>query len=196
MRVHIVYAHPSDGSFTHALLDAFQRGLTEAGHQSTVSDLYRMGFQPSLTPAEYLRESSHGVDWPVPDDVAAEQAELDAAQVWTFVYPVWWTDCPAILKGWFDRVWTIGQAYHPTTLNQADQALVLCAAGHTADHLRATGCYQAMETTMLTDRIAERAKAKRFVLFDGSEALADDAWRRRRAEHLDAAHRLGRELAM
>jgi NAD(P)H dehydrogenase (quinone) len=194
VKVHIVYAHPSGESFTHAILEAFTRGLAEAGHEFTVSDLYAMDFQPLLSLDEYRRESSYRADLPVPADVAAEHVKLNAADVWVFIYPVWWTDVPAILKGWFDRVWTVGHAYHPTTFKQADQALVLCAAGHTAAHLKETGCYQAMETTMLTDRIYDRAKTKRFIVFDGSEALDPADWALRRSEHLATAFRLGRDL--
>ncbi|WP_431928033.1 NAD(P)H-dependent oxidoreductase [Nonomuraea jabiensis] len=104
----------------------------------------------------------------VPADVAAEQARLDAAEVWAFIYPVWWTDCPARLKGWFDRVWTAGFAYKPVRLRVARQALVLCTAGYSVAELDASGCHQAMRTTMLTDRIGERARSSEFVVFGGS----------------------------
>jgi NAD(P)H dehydrogenase (quinone) len=40
MLVHIVYAHPSGDSFTHALLEAFVAGLGEAGHSHTISERY------------------------------------------------------------------------------------------------------------------------------------------------------------
>ena len=208
MLVHIVYAHPRHDSFTGALLDAFCEGLAEAGHRCTVSDLYQMGFNPVLDATQYVRESTHQATRPVPDDVAAEQAKLDAADAWAFVYPVWWTDCPAILKGWFDRVWTVGYAYEPGHLNAnralphlvasmrpAKVALVLCAAGHTEAELRASGCYQAMETTMMTDRIATRATRKRFVVFGGSAGLDPQTWAVQRTAHLGEARRIGRDLA-
>jgi len=206
--VHVVFAHPSHDSFTGGVLGAFCDGLTEAGHRYTMSDLYQMAFNPVLDAAQYGRESTYQATWPVPDDVAVEQAKLDAADAWVFVYPVWWTDCPAILKGWFDRVWSVGYAYEPGHVNAnralpqlvasmrpAKLALVLCTAGHTEAELRVSGCYQAMETTMMTDRIATRAEVKRFVVFGGSAELDSDAWAAQRAAHLDEARRLGRNLA-
>jgi len=207
MFVHIVFAHPSHDSFTGALLAAFIDGLDEAGHQYTISDLYAMGFNPLLDAVSYRREASCAIDQPVPDDVAAEQAKLGSADVWVFVYPVWWTDCPAILKGWFDRVWSIGYAYEPghthperavpgvvAAMKTARRALVLCAAGHTEQELRESGCLQAMETVMLTDRISTRAEAKQFIVFGGSAVFDGATWQRRRAEHLAAARALGRDL--
>ncbi|NUP30934.1 MAG: flavodoxin family protein [Streptomycetaceae bacterium] len=169
--VHIVYAHPAATSLTRDLLDAFVAGLAEAGHTHTISDLYAMGFRPELTAAEYARESAYDAAAPVPAEVAAEHARLAAADVWAFVYPVWWNDCPAVLKGWFDRVWTVGWAYRPVRV-VARKALVLCTAGYTEEHLRETGCYQAMRTTMIGDRIGERATVAEFHLFSRSGSLS------------------------
>ncbi|MGW4958636.1 NAD(P)H-dependent oxidoreductase [Nonomuraea sp. NPDC004186] len=198
--VHIVYAHPSERSFTREVLDAFLGGLDDAGHTRTVSDLYAMDFRSELTLEEYERESGRRVDARVPDDVAAEQARLNAADVWVFVYPVWWTDCPARLKGWFDRVWTTGFAYKPLSVRVARQALVLCTAGYSVAELDASGCHQAMRTTMLTDRIGERAKASELVVFGGSvlrdgEGAGDpDHWAAVKAGHLARAAELARSL--
>jgi NAD(P)H dehydrogenase (quinone) len=195
MLVHIVYAHPSKSSFTHRLLEAFIAGLEDVGHVHTISDLYAAGFNPVLSPEEYTRESSYAADLPVRADIAAEHALLDAADAWAFVYPVWWTDVPAILKGWFDRVWTVGWAYHPPTLRRARKAVVLCAAGHTADHLRKTGLLQSMEAVMLADRIFDRTDHKEFHLFDGSEALSPAEWEPAERRHLERAGQLAREIA-
>jgi len=206
--VHIVFAHPSHDSFTGSLLDAFVRGLADGGHEYTISDLYAMGFDPVLNIAEYERESRYAANLPVHQDVAAEQAKLNAADVWVFLYPVWWTDCPAILKGWFDRVWTVGYAYDSAhveanretglactpSIRVARKALVLCAAGHTEAQLRESGCYQAMETTMLADRIFTRATHKELIVFDGSADLGALAWESRRREHCERAYCLGRDL--
>ncbi|MDR0847645.1 MAG: NAD(P)H-dependent oxidoreductase [Propionibacteriaceae bacterium] len=196
MRVHIVFAHPSAASFTRSVLNSFTLGLAAAGHTFTVSDLYAMGFSPVLTQAEYQRESTHEVASPVPADVAAEQAKLNAADAWVFIYPVWWTDCPAILKGWFDRVWTVGYAHHSSAMPQAEHALVLCTAGHAAEYLRGMGFWPAMETVMLGDRIANRAKTRQFVVFDGSEAVDAETWKTRKAEHLAMAMQLGLDLGL
>ena len=194
MLVHIVYAHPSAGSFTNGLLTAFIDGLTAAGHSYTLSDLYAAGFNPLLSPEEYSRESNYAADRPLPPDVVAEHALLDAADVWAFVYPVWWSDVPAILKGWFDRVWTVGWAYQPATVQRARKAVVLCATGHTVDHLQTAGILPAMQTVMLDDRIADHADEQEFHLFDGSEALSPDEWATVKVQHLARAEQLGREI--
>ena len=199
-RVHIVYAHPSERSFTRDVLDAFLAGLDAAGHTRTVSDLYAMEFRSELGPDEYEREASHRAEAPVPDDVAAEHAKLNAADVWAFVYPVWWADCPARLKGWFDRVWTVGFAYRPAGLRVARKALVLCTTGYAVADLEASGVYQAMRTVMLTDRIGDRAQASEFVVFggavlrDGEQAGDTERWAAVRAGHLAQAADLARSI--
>jgi NAD(P)H dehydrogenase (quinone) len=196
--VHLVYAHPSDRSFTREILDAFLGGLEEAGHTYTVSDLYAMGFRSELTVEEFERESGWRADAPVPGDVAAEQARLDAAGVWVFVYPVWWADCPARLKGWFDRVWTVGFAYKTASARVVEKALVLCTAGYSVPELEESGCYQAMRTVMLTDRIGQRAQSGEFVVFGGS-VLGNDVdgaerWAEVKAGHLARAAALARSI--
>ncbi|WP_213452104.1 NAD(P)H-dependent oxidoreductase [Rhizomonospora bruguierae] len=42
----------------------------------------------------------------------------------------------ALLKGWFDRVWTMGFAYR----RAARKALVLCTAGYDIDEFTSSGC--------------------------------------------------------
>jgi len=46
--VFIVYAHPELKSLNGAILDATTEVLKSRGHTVTVSDLYRMGFNPLL----------------------------------------------------------------------------------------------------------------------------------------------------
>ena len=198
--VHLVYTHPSDLSFTREVRDAFLGGLNDAGHTHTVSDLYATGFRPELTAEEYERESGRRPDAHIPDDVATEHARLDAADVWAFIYPVWWADCPALLKGWFDRVWTVGFAYKSARAQVADKALVLCTAGYSLAELEASGCYQAMRTVMLTDRIAERARSSEFVVLGGSVlgngggSGSAERWAAVKAEHLAKAAALAQSI--
>ena len=44
-------------------------------------------------------------------DIAAEQEKVLAADAVIFQFPLWWYGMPAIMKGWFDRVWAFGLAY-------------------------------------------------------------------------------------
>ncbi|MEU9706009.1 NAD(P)H-dependent oxidoreductase [Streptomyces sp. NPDC047981] len=193
--VHVVYAHPSERSFTREVLDAFLDGLADAGRPYTVSDLYAMDFHSELTRAEYERESGYDAEAPVPEDVAAEQARLAAADTWVFVYPVWWADCPARLKGWFDRVWTVGFARRTVGGPRvAEKALVLCTAGYDIAELEASGCYRAMRTVMLTDRIGERARASEFVVLGGSASASASGWQVLKGEHLARVKALARSV--
>jgi NAD(P)H dehydrogenase (quinone) len=77
------------------------------------------------------------------------------ADALVFTYPVWSSDCPAKLKGWFDRVWTLGYAYsyengsHAAPGIGVTQALVICPAGHPVEYLQETGIAQSMRRIML-----------------------------------------------
>ena len=195
MHVYIVFAHPSKRSFSWSVLKAFARGLGEAGHSSQVSDLYEMGFRSELDDKQYFREIGLDPSAPVPDDVAAEQAKLDQADGLVFVYPLWWSDCPAKLKGWFDRVLTYGYAYFYDTDEQRlsrisiKKALVLCSAGHTLEHLEETGIAESMRCIMLNDRLlGVGVKAAQMEILGGMMP-GDDTYRQ---ENLRKAYELGR----
>jgi len=196
VKIHIVYAHPEGSCFTREILESFVSGLEASGHEYTMADLYKENFFPLLDGSEYKRESELLQEVPVPDDVQRQQELLDSADIWVFVYPVWWTDCPAILKGWFDRVWTVNYAYHEQRCRTARKALVLCTAGHTAEELTDSGCYQAMKTVMLTDRINTRAEDREFVLFGGSEVENRSLWPKMREDHLRKAYMIGKNLSV
>ena len=73
MKVFVVYAHPSEKSFTYRVRERFISGLEEAGHSYEISDLYEMNFKTDLTEEEYLREGFYRKDLPVPEDVKIEQ---------------------------------------------------------------------------------------------------------------------------
>jgi NAD(P)H dehydrogenase (quinone) len=103
----IVYAHPHEGSFNNAILDTAVNALKAQGHEVNVRDLNKLGFNPVLSHADTaaLREGN------APADIAAEQEFLVKAEVITFIYPIWWTGLPAILKGYVDRTFSYGFAY-------------------------------------------------------------------------------------
>jgi len=63
MKVLIIYAHPNPLSFTHAILDNFVRGLSEAGHRYEIVDLYKIKFNPVLQD----KDSAFFVDKDLPE---------------------------------------------------------------------------------------------------------------------------------
>jgi NAD(P)H dehydrogenase (quinone) len=107
LKVLVVYAHPNPQSFNHAILDAFLEGLSKAGHESDVMDLYSMDFDPCLAVEDFVRIRSGSNS----EDVLSLQARINKADVLVVIHPNWWGGVPAILKGWIDRVFSLGYAY-------------------------------------------------------------------------------------
>lgn len=157
MHVFIVYAHPSEDSFTHIARNEFIKGLESIGHTYEISDLYKMKFNSEMSEAEYFRESNYRDDIPIAEDIIAEQAKINRSDAIVFIYPVFWTEAPVKLVGWFDRVWTYGFAYgEQRSMKKLDKALVLCVAGHTTERLDEYGHLESMKRVMLGDRIFDR----------------------------------------
>jgi NAD(P)H dehydrogenase (quinone) len=108
MRFLIVYAHPDDDSYQSALRRRVVAALTAAGQDVDECDLYAEGFQPVLTRGE----------WRLYHDPKANQLfapreveRLMSCEGLVFVFPTWWYGMPAVLKGYFDRVWLPGSAF-------------------------------------------------------------------------------------
>lgn len=195
MHVFVVYAHPSKTSFTHRALLRYLDGLRDAGHSYTLSDLYEMNFSADMTEAEYLREAHYRTDLPIPEDVRAEQDKILKSDAIAFVYPVFWTEAPAKLVGWFDRVWTYGFAYGDRQMPALHSALCLCVAGNTLNHLTEYGHLEAMKTVMLKDRIYDRALHKQLIVLDAMSKADPAACAQNEARHLETAYRAGFQMA-
>ena len=167
MKVLIVYCHPSENSFTREVRDSFIAGLQKSGHSYVLSDLYRMNFAADISEEEYNREAFYRRELPVPSDVKMEQEKINSSDAIAFIYPVFWSEAPAKLKGWFDRVWTFGFAYGENrAMKQLEKGLVLCVAGNTAEYFERTGLGDAMEKVILGDRLFDRVKTKEMIIFD------------------------------
>ena len=193
MKVFIVYCHPSEDSFTRHVRDAFIKGIVDAGHEYVLSDLYAMGFRTDMSEQEYLRDANYTTEPPLAGDVLAEQAKVNSADAIAFIYPVFWTEAPAKLVGWFDRVWTYGFAYGERTMKTLDKAIFLVTAGNTMERLSQFGLLDSMKKVMLGDRLFNRVRTSDFVVFDGMTKALDS-----RQENWDAnlqtAYEKGRDL--
>ena len=197
MHVYIIFAHPSQDSFNREVLNTFVQGLKDAGHTYEIGDLYRMDFQTDMDPVQYQREVGLDPAVPVPVDVKTEQEKINQADALAFIYPVWWSDCPAKLKGWFDRVWTYGYAYfydeNETRYTWIDirKALVICSAGHPVAHLEKTGIAESMRQIMLNDRLLGIGVKEARMEILGGMMPQDNTYRQ---SNLERVYQLGTNL--
>jgi NAD(P)H dehydrogenase (quinone) len=109
MRVHVIHAHPVEESYNRALFNAACEALTAAGHDVDALNLYDEGFQAVMSREERL--NYHDVPGNITEDVAPYVERLKAAEGLVFVHPVWNYGYPAILKGYFDRIFLPGVSF-------------------------------------------------------------------------------------
>lgn len=108
MKHAVIVAHPRSDSYTASLASAYREAGLAAGHEVVFRDLYAMGFDPRLPESEIPWSKTHALK----DDVIAEREVLKDVQVFAFFYPIWLNSPPAILKGYMERVFGMGFAYH------------------------------------------------------------------------------------
>lgn len=152
MKCLVVVAHPLADSLCAALAREVIATLAAAGHEVTVEDLYRAEFAPALTAAErqtYYRPPFDAAA------IATHAERLLAAEALVLVFPTWWFGMPAMLKGWFDRVWAPGIAY--------DHASDLGAIKPRLHGLRQTLAVTTLGAPWWVDRFVMRQPVKRIL---------------------------------
>lgn len=140
MKISVILAHPTAGSFNHAIASRTVKVLKRNGHDVQFHDLYLERFDPVLTGAEIPREA------PLPRGIQRHCEEISEADGIVVIHPNWWGQPPAILKGWVDRVIRPGVAYEflegdqgegiPKGLLKARAALVFNTANTPAERER------------------------------------------------------------
>ncbi|MFQ3786385.1 NAD(P)H-dependent oxidoreductase [Halomonas sp. A29] len=123
MHALIVFCHPEPHSFNGALKDVAVETLQRQGYSVEVSDLYAEGFDPVEGAAHYPERAKADAFFPLteqrsayesgtlPGDVKREIERLERADLVVLQFPLWWHAQPAMLKGWFDRVFVYGGLY-------------------------------------------------------------------------------------
>jgi NAD(P)H dehydrogenase (quinone) len=109
MKHAVIVAHPSPDSFNLSAATAYCQTVSELGHTVVLRDLYRMGFDPLLKAGEIPMSSGFAAG----PDVVAERRLIGDADVFTFIYPLWFYLPPAALVGYLDRVMGMGFGYGP-----------------------------------------------------------------------------------
>lgn len=108
MRVLVLYCHPVETSFNAAAHQRVLKGLRAAGHEVDDCDLYAEGFSPVLTREERLGYHDLATNT---HPVQGYVDRLMKAEALVIVSPVWNFGWPAMLKGFFDRVYLPGISF-------------------------------------------------------------------------------------
>jgi NAD(P)H dehydrogenase (quinone) len=121
-KVLVIYSHPKKHSLNHSLKEALIKGLKTFDAVVRVQDLHEEQFDPVL----YDVEANDS------DEVTIRLKENVAWANWLiFVTPMWWSHVPAMLKGYFDRIFTenfafrYSQARIPEGLLDEKNALII-----------------------------------------------------------------------
>lgn len=104
MKTTIIIAHPWDGSFNKAIL----KEVIERVPNHYLIDLYKDGFDPVLSEQDLAIYNEGKTTDPL---VKKYNEILDDTNRIIFIFPIWWYDMPAILKGFFDKVLLVNSAY-------------------------------------------------------------------------------------
>lgn len=106
MKILVIYAHPSGPGHCATILQEVKANLDEKKADYEILDLYALKYNPLLQESELF-----GRDIELKKDTIKYQEKVKAADLMIFIYPVWWNSMPAVMKGFFDRVFSSGFAF-------------------------------------------------------------------------------------
>jgi NAD(P)H dehydrogenase (quinone) len=111
VQVLVIYCHPVTESFAAAAHGIILQALAARGHKVIDVDLYGENFDPVMNRQERLdyQNTERNIR-----PVRKYDEQLATAEAIVLVYPAWWYGMPAMLKGYFDRVWLPGVAFDVT----------------------------------------------------------------------------------
>jgi NAD(P)H dehydrogenase (quinone) len=133
LRILVVFAHPLETSFVSALHTRVIERLRFGGHVIDDLDLYAEKFDPVMPPEVLLRYIDTSANT---RGIESYVHRLQAAEALVLVFPVWFDGLPAIMQGYFQRVFLPGVAtrideaglFHPN-LHHIKRMAAVCAYG-------------------------------------------------------------------
>ncbi len=143
----IIYSHLNPASFTKAIVDEIETIAKARGDEIKTIDLYGEKFNPVL---EFPDIEHMFMGKEAPEDVSKYQELVSWADHLTVVYPMWWGQMPAMLKGFIDRVFANGYAFSytekgPEGLLQGKSAHLYICTGNPDDYYEQSGMHSAQE---------------------------------------------------
>ena len=136
----IIYAHPLENSLNASVLKTVTEQCKKKGMEYKVLDLYKDGFNPVLKPEERTEFFTGGVTH---DPLVKQyQGALSEADRLVFIFPIWWNEQPAIVKGFMERVCLPNFAYKYTQtgvaplLTNIKEVTILTTAGGSTEAMK------------------------------------------------------------
>lgn len=146
----IITTHFNPNSFTHAIAETLISKGKDSKENIEHIDLYADKFDPIL--------DSKDIDWmyqggEAPMNIKKYQEQIKNADKITIIYPIWWAQMPAMLKGFIDRVFTMGFAFlyneeGPKPLLSGKKAHIITCSGSPNEYYEATGMHEAIHKTI------------------------------------------------
>ncbi|WP_064967301.1 NAD(P)H-dependent oxidoreductase [Tenacibaculum ovolyticum] len=103
-KILIINGHPDKESFSFALSDSYKKGAKFSNAKIKEINIRNLSFNPNLE-FGYRRRTE------LEPDLLKAQVKLKWADHLVWVYPIWWSSVPAIMKGFLDRVLLPGFAF-------------------------------------------------------------------------------------
>ncbi len=167
----IIYAHPNPASLNHFFKETVIKSLEKSGHEIVVRDLNEINFNPVLS----LQDMQGQRMGQVAEDVKTEQDFITWGDQIIFIYPIWWTGMPAIMKGYIDRVFSYGFAYRydlgvQKGLLTGKQTIIINSHGKSNAEYEAMGMDKALALTSDTGIFTYSGlEIKRHLYFDKAD---------------------------
>jgi len=129
----IIYAHYSKTGHVGTVLATVEATLQQRQRAYEVWDLYQLQFNPVFNPETYDRTDAQGIS--ADPQIKTWQEKIKQETDFIIIYPTWWVNVPAILKGFYDRVLQARFAFRyksnglPEGLLRGKRALVITTTG-------------------------------------------------------------------
>ncbi|MDB5237346.1 MAG: NADPH:quinone reductase [Parcubacteria group bacterium] len=105
-KIFILMGNPdAEGTLSSQIADTYETTAKAAGHEVRRTNLGDLQFDPIL-------HKGYKVIQPLEPDLLKVQEDMKWAEHFVLIYPVWWSAMPALLKGFIDRAWIPGFAFH------------------------------------------------------------------------------------
>jgi NAD(P)H dehydrogenase (quinone) len=104
-KIFIFVGNPDSSSLSAALAESYAKGAQSAGHEVRLTRIGDLKFDPIL-------HKGYKVIQPFEPDLVKFQEDVKWCEHFVSIFPIWWSDMPALMKGLVDRVWMPGFAFN------------------------------------------------------------------------------------